>query len=61
MTNSVRASSTGEMPTYDLEKTPQAKHDEFPTSRIIGLSEDDVAFLDGFSDERRRKVLRKVA
>jgi hypothetical protein len=45
----------------DVEQVPhekdQAVHDEF---RQRGLAQEDVDFLANFSDERRKKVLRKV-
>lgn len=45
----------------DIEQAPQEKdqavHDEF---RQGGLSQEDLDFLTNFSEERRKKVLRKV-
>lgn len=45
----------------DVEQVPhekdQAVHEEF---RQGGLAQDDLDFLANFSDEKRKKVLRKV-
>lgn len=45
----------------DVEQLPKEKdvavHDEY---RRGGLSEDDLNFLDTFSEDRKKRVLRKV-
>ena len=35
-------------------------HVERTQATLIGLTEDDIAFLRNFSEERRKKVVRKV-
>jgi hypothetical protein len=47
-----------ELPTNDIEKTGQVRIiDSIP---VLGLSEDDAAFYNSMTQDRRKRIVRKV-